>query len=73
MTATRRCTWPNPASYPSRRIIRAGAPLLIDDQRVWVTMQAIDLDSDDFPRIGADFERVTGLARRSAWERRRRC
>ncbi len=53
------------ASYPSRRIIRAGAPLLINSQRVWMSMQDIDLDSDDFPRIGADFERTTGLARRS--------
>ena len=50
--------------YPSRRIVQAGAPLLVDGQRVWVTMHDVDLDSDDFPRIGADFERTTGLARR---------
>ncbi len=53
------------ASYPSRRIVRAGAPLLINSQRVWVAMQDIDLDSDDFPGIGSAFERTTGLARRS--------
>lgn len=53
------------AAYPGRRIVQTGAPLRVDSQRVWVTMQDVDLDSDDFPRLGADFERATGLARRA--------
>ena len=65
MTATRHCTWPIPrlVSKQADRPRRGAA--LIDNRRVWVTMQDIDLNSDDFPRIGADFERTTGLARRS--------
>ena len=60
------------ASYPSSRIVRAGAPLLIDNQRVWVTMQDIDVNSDDFPmhrrrfranhRAGAPFTRGRGAS-----------
>jgi aminoglycoside 3-N-acetyltransferase len=53
------------ASYPSKRIVHAGAPMQVDGQRVWVTMRDVDLDSDDFARIGAHFEQETRLARRA--------
>jgi aminoglycoside 3-N-acetyltransferase len=53
------------ASYPDRRVVRAGAPILVDNQRVWVSMHDVDLNSDDFAAIGADFERDPGAARRS--------
>lgn len=53
------------AAYPGRRIIRTGAPIFVDNQRTWVTMHDVDLDSGDFPRMGADFEHSTGVAHRA--------
>ena len=35
----------------------AGAPVLRDGDRTWVEWAEIDLDSDEFPEIGAAFER----------------
>lgn len=44
---------------------RAGAPILVDGARRWVTYDEWDYDSDDFERLGDDFERevVEGAAR----------
>ena len=53
------------ASYPNKQIVHSGAPVTIDGQRVWVNMRDVDLDSDDFARIGAHFEQETRLAHRS--------
>ncbi len=39
-----------------------GAPILEDGQRVWKNYQDIEINSDIFPEIGADFER-TGQVR----------
>ncbi|MCP4092751.1 MAG: AAC(3) family N-acetyltransferase, partial [Planctomycetes bacterium] len=50
------------ATYPSKRFIRQGAPILIDGQRRWVEFDDLDLCCDDFPRMGAAFEGAHGIA-----------
>jgi aminoglycoside 3-N-acetyltransferase len=52
------------ASWPGRRTILTGAPLLVDGERRWVAFEDLDWDDDDFPRIAADFAADTGLERR---------
>lgn len=49
------------ATYARKRTIASAAPILVDGQRQWVTFQGIDLDDEDFPRIGAAFAEATGL------------
>ncbi len=52
------------AEWPGKRELLEGAPMLVDGQRRWVPWRTFDLDSDDFTRVGEDFETATGLARR---------
>lgn len=52
------------ASYPGKRLVRQGAPVMIDGQRQWVEFQDIHLDESDFALIGRQFARDTGLERR---------
>ena len=40
-----------------------GAPQLVDCVRRWVEFDDLELDSDDFPRIGESFERELGVRR----------
>jgi aminoglycoside 3-N-acetyltransferase len=51
------------AQYPSKRMQRAGAPILVNGQRQWVEFETLDGDSDDFVQIGSDFTRDLGLVR----------
>ena len=51
------------ATYPGKRFVAAGAPLLIDGERRWVEFRTLHVDSDDFPAIGEAFARDTGLVR----------
>ena len=52
------------ASYSSKATVRKGVPMLVDGVREWVTYDDIDIDSDDFPMIGAAFAEATGGERR---------
>lgn len=49
------------AEYPTQKTNRNGAPILVDQQRQWVEVVDINLDSDDFLRIGEAFSIETGL------------
>lgn len=49
------------AVLPGRASSASGAPVLVDGQRRWVEFPDLAWDSDDFPAIGADFGRDTGL------------
>lgn len=40
-----------------------GAPMMVDGQRQWVEYEDIDLDSDDFEALGADFAATGGETR----------
>ena len=51
------------ATFPGKRDITQGAPVLRDGQREWVSYPELDLNDEDFAALGADFERETGLAR----------
>lgn len=47
---------------PGVRVIRQGAPILRDGERVWATFEDLDVDSDDFDALGAAFA-ATGRER----------
>lgn len=51
------------ASYPSRALTQQGAPMLVEGERQWVTFDDLDWSDSDFPQLGADFARTTGLER----------
>ena len=43
---------------PGGKMITQGAPIVENDQRVWKAFQALELDSDCFDELGADFDKV---------------
>ena len=45
------------ANWPSKSIVAGGAPILVDGKRRWERYEDVDLNSDDFTSLGADFER----------------
>ncbi len=45
------------ANFPTKRIVREGAPISQASSRVWTTFEDIDVDASDFDRIGEDFLR----------------
>ena len=47
------------ANWPSKRFVAGGAPILVDGQRRWQRYEDLDLKSEDFVTIGADYERET--------------
>jgi aminoglycoside 3-N-acetyltransferase len=47
------------ANWPSKRFVAGGAPILVDGQRRWQRYEDLDLESEDFVTIGADYERET--------------
>jgi len=52
------------ASYPGRRVVENGVPMLVNGQREWVKIEDIDIDESDFEAIGNGFERSTGCVHR---------
>jgi len=48
------------AEYAGKKEIAQGAPILRDGARAWVTIRDLDISSDDFLILGADFMRATG-------------
>ncbi|WP_272868184.1 aminoglycoside N(3)-acetyltransferase [Dehalogenimonas etheniformans] len=44
------------ANYPGKRVERGGAPVVENRKRVWKVIEDFGDDSDDFEKIGADFE-----------------
>lgn len=51
------------ATFPGKRSVKTGAPIVRAGQREWVEFQDIDLNSDDFALIGEHFGRESGLVR----------
>ncbi len=49
------------ADWPGKRLVREGAPILVDGVRRWVTWEDVDLDADDFARLGAALEAETDV------------
>ena len=52
------------ASYPGRRVVENGAPILVNGRREWVKIEDVDIDESDFEAIGDGFERSTGCVQR---------
>ncbi len=48
-------------SWPSKRIVREGARMLVDGVSQWVTFAQTDYEADDFPAVGAAFETTGGV------------
>jgi aminoglycoside 3-N-acetyltransferase len=51
------------ARFSGKREVVEGAPVTIDGRREWMTYRDINYDDEDFPTIGAAFERETELVR----------
>lgn len=49
------------AAFAGKREIQQGAPVIVDGARAWVTFPDVDVDEEDFPRIGSDFADESGL------------
>ncbi|MEF2967579.1 AAC(3) family N-acetyltransferase [Paenibacillus sp. M1] len=52
------------ADYPGKKETRGKAPIIVNGRREWAEFSDIAIDSEDFPEIGADFERDTGMVLR---------
>lgn len=52
------------ASYPAKKRVLNKAPMLVNGSKRWVEISDIEYDTEDFERLGADFERDTRLVRR---------
>jgi len=52
------------ASYPGRRVVGNGVPMLVNGKREWVKIEDLDIDASDFVAIGDGFERSTGYVHR---------
>lgn len=51
------------AEWPGKPALRQGAPVLSAGRRQWVWFESLDLNPDDFPALGADFEAQTAFVR----------
>ena len=52
------------ASYPGRREVENGAPVLLDGRREWIKLRELDIDESDFEAIGDSYARAAGHAHR---------
>lgn len=51
------------ADFPAKKTAPQGAPIVVDDERRWVEFDDLEWDEEDFPEIGAAFERDTDEVR----------
>lgn len=57
------------ATFPSKKDMVTGAPVMVDGERQWVSIHDLDINDGDFPQIGEAFERETGLVKIGKVER----
>lgn len=48
------------ATYPAKKKVRSGAPILLNGARQWVWFDDINFDDSDFEKIGTDFATDAG-------------
>lgn len=48
------------ASWPGKRTLTQGAPILVDGKRQWVWFECLDSSTEDFAACGAAFEQARG-------------
>lgn len=51
------------AKYPGKKVIRCGAPVLVNGERRWVEYDDVESDESVFPRIGTGFVEGNGNTR----------
>jgi aminoglycoside 3-N-acetyltransferase len=51
------------ANFPGKRLERCGSAVLVNGARQWVTYEDLDIDADDFPQLGDQYESEHGIAR----------
>ncbi len=52
------------ANYPGKQTKTFGAPMMVNGQREWVRFKDVDLDIDDFEKIGNQFAQETAWVRK---------
>lgn len=50
------------ANYAGKRTVPTGSAMMVDGRRRWVSYDALDLQSEDFTKLGAAFEQAHGIA-----------
>jgi aminoglycoside 3-N-acetyltransferase len=61
------------STYPSKRLVPNGAPLLVDGVRRWVTWEELHVVDEDFPSVAAAFAADSGPTQRGAVGRADAC
>lgn len=51
------------ANFPGKRLESLGSAILVNGVRQWVTYQDIELNAEDFPQIGDQYEAAHGIPR----------
>ena len=49
------------ATWPGKRTVEEGSPILVNGVRQWVSFDMLDLDESDFPTIGDTYEAQAGI------------
>jgi len=44
------------SDFPGKKFIKTGCAMLVNNQRKWVEWEELDVNSDDFEKLGNDFE-----------------
>jgi aminoglycoside 3-N-acetyltransferase len=48
------------SDFEGKKVIKSGAPVMVDGRRKWIEFEDLAYDEDDFPQIGEAFARDTG-------------
>lgn len=48
------------AAWPGKAWLHEGSAMLADGQRQWITYDILDVDTDDFPKLGAAYQESIG-------------
>ena len=51
------------ADFAGKKVVQNGAPVQTEEGRRWVVLEDVDIEDEDFARIGADYEAQTGAVR----------
>lgn len=49
------------AAYPGKQTLRTGSSALVDGAQRWIEYEVLDVNTDDFERIGQEFEQAQGV------------
>jgi aminoglycoside 3-N-acetyltransferase len=49
------------ADFPGKKRIKKGAPVIVDEVRQWVVFEDLEYNEEDFPKLGEDFGKDTGI------------